>query len=305
MSFSNNVKIEITETIKMPENCKAALLYGIFSAARIFTEQEIELLSEAKEISIYTSKLIGKLYHINVPVINLFNSDNQKKELYQLKITDSKICKIVCDSFNCGKYADAIGLISLDEKITWAFIKGIFLGCGSISDPENDYHLEFVFRRKSDALFAENMLVSLGFTPKKTIRRASNLIYFKDSTSIEDILAGVGAVRHALQLMDSKVLKDLRNRLNRRNNCETANMQKTISVATEQVNAIRYIISKRGIEYLSDDLQRIAQFRLDNPELSLGAMAKELSGEFSKSGIDRRLKKIILLAEEIKTQIRK
>ncbi|MEE1280136.1 MAG: DNA-binding protein WhiA [Oscillospiraceae bacterium] len=299
------MKIEIYEAYKMPDSCKTVLLYGIFSAARIYSETEIEILSESKDIAYYTSKLIGRLYRVNIPVLKIFNSEEQKKELYQVKIIDTRICKTICDSYNCGKYSDAVGLISLDESITWAFIKGIFLGCGSVSDPETEYHLEFAFRRKNDAFFAQNMLTSLGFSPKITIRRESYLVYFKDSTSIEDILTGMGAVKHALRLMDSKVLKDLRNRLNRRNNCETANMQKTISAAMEQTKAIRYIITKRGIDYLSEDLQRIAEVRVENPEMSLSAMANELSGEFSKSAIDRKLKKIVSIAEEIKQQIGK
>ncbi len=302
MSFSNKVKIEICESNKMPECCKAVLLYGIFSAARTFSSTEIEFLSETNEVALYCSKLIGRLYRVNIPVETPFNSDEHKKELFQVKITDKKLCKNIYDSFNCGKYAEQVGLISLDENITWAFIKGIFLSCGSVSAPDTDYHLEFSFKRKSDAVFAENMLSSLGLAAKRTTRRDTNLVYFKDSTSIEDILAGMGAVRQVLQFMDSKVLKDLRNRLNRRTNCETANLQKTISVATEQVNAINYIISKRGIEYLTDDLQRIALFRLNNSEMSLNAMAKELGAEFSKSAIDRRLKKILSIAEEIKNK---
>ena len=300
MSFSNEVKIEICETYKMPDDCKAVMLYGIFSAARTYSEDEIELLSETKEVSEYTSKLIGRLYRVNIPVTNPTGTFEHRKELFQLKITDKKICKMICDSFNCGKFADAISMISLDERITWAFIKGIFLECGSVSDPESDYHLEFSFKRKQDAIFAENMMSSLSLLPKRTTRREAHLVYFKDSTSIEDILTGIGAVRHVLQLMDSKVIKDLRNRINRRNNCETANMQRTISACAEQVSAIEYIISKRGIDFLSDDLQRIANFRLENPEMSLSAMAKELSGEFSKSAIDRRLKKIIITAEELR-----
>ena len=302
MSFSNEVKIEICEIYKMPEDCKAVMLYGILSAARTYSEDEIELLSETKDVSEYTSKLIGRLYRINIPVINPNASLEHKKELFQLKITDKKICKMICDSFNCGKFAEAISMISLDERITWAFIKGVFLGCGSVSGPEAEYHLEFAFKRRDDAIFAENMLSSLSFIPKRTTRREAHLVYFKDSTSIEDILTGMGAVKKALQLMDTKVIKDLRNRINRRNNCETANMQRSISACAEQVSAIEYIISKRGLDFLSDDLQRIANFRLQNPEMSLNAMAKELSGEFSKSAIDRRLKKMILIAAELKQQ---
>ena len=302
MSFSNEVKIEICETYKMPEDCKAIMLYGVLSAARTFSETEIEFLSETKEVSEYTSKLIGRLYHVNVPIINPNGTNEHKKELFQLKITDKKICKAICDSFNCGRFAETVSMISLDERITWAFIKGIFLGSGSVSGPEAEYHLEFSFKRREDAIFAENMLSSLSFSPKRTTRRESHLVYFKDSTSIEDILTGIGAVKKVLQLMDTKVIKDLRNRINRRNNCETANMQRSISACAEQVNAIEYIISKRGIDFLSDDLQRIANFRLQNPEMSLSNMAKELSGEFSKSAIDRRLKKIVITAKELKEQ---
>ena len=302
MSFSNEVKIEICETYKMPEDCKAVMLYGILSVARTYSENEIELLSETKEVSEYTSKLIGRLYHVNVPITTPNTTIEHRKELFQLKISDKKICKIICDSFNCGKFAEAISMISLDEKITWAFIKGIFLSCGSVSGPESDYHLEFSFKRREDAIFAENMLSSLSFTPKRTKRREAHLVYFKDSTSIEDILTGIGAVKKVLQLMDTKVIKDLRNRINRRNNCETANLQRTISACAEQVSAIEYIISKRGIEFLSDDLQKIANFRLQNPEMPLSSMAKEFKGEFSKSAIDRRLKKLVLTAKEIKEQ---
>lgn len=303
LSFSNQVKIELCEVHKMSDGCKASLLYGFFSAARTFNEREIELLSEGKEIAEYCGKLIGKLYHVNISICKLSYSSEQKRELYQIKITDPKVCRIICDSYNQGKFSDDVGLISLDEKITWAFIKGIFLGCGSVSDPETEYHLEFTFRRKEDAIFAENMLTSLYLAPKRTTRRDSHVVYFKDSTSIEDILTGMGAVKQTLRLMDSKVLKDLRNRLNRRNNCETANMKRTIDVSTEQINAIQYIISKRGMDFLSEDLQKIAIFRLSNPEMSLSVMTKEFNGEFSKSAINRRLKKIVQIANEIKQSI--
>ncbi|MBE6788232.1 MAG: DNA-binding protein WhiA [Ruminococcaceae bacterium] len=299
MSFSNQVKNEICDAYKMPESCKASLLYGLLCSARIYNENEIEFLSECKEVCIYFSKLLGRLYRYNVDVSRFSENKMQIKELYQVKITDKIACKTICDSFNCGKYSQDIGLISLDEAITWAFIKGIFLGCGSVSDPATDYHLEFTFKEKNHAVFSENMLSSLGFLPKRTMRRDNHIVYFKDSSSIEDILTGMGAIKKSLELMDSKVIKDLRNRINRRNNCETANLKKTIDVAFKQVSAINFIVAKRGMDFLPEDLQSIARFRLDNPEMSLSTMAKELSGEFSKSGIDRRLKKIVQIAEEL------
>ena len=300
MSFSNQVKIEICEGYKMPDSCKASMLYGLLCSARAYSERKIEFLSECSEVATCFSKLVGRLYHINIPVVTIFASKEQKKDLYFVKIDDSKVCKMICDSFNCEKFSDTIGLLSLDEAITWAFIKGLFLGCGSVADPNAEYHLEFSFKNKDNAIFAQNMLSSLEFSPKAMIRRENFIVYFKDSGAIEDILTGIGAVKKCLELMDSKVIKDLRNRINRRNNCETANMRKTLDVALSQVDSINYIISKRGIGYLDDDLQKIADYRLENPEMSLNQLTELVNGEFSKSGIDRRLKKIVKIAEDLK-----
>ena len=305
MSFSNQVKTEICEAHKLSESCKVSLLYGLFCSAKVYTESEIEFLSESNDVAVYISKLIGRFYKINIPIIALVDSKTQKKDLYQIKITDSRLCKTICDSFNCGKYAEIIGLISLDESITWSFIKGIFLGCGSISNPSSAYHLEFSFKNKDNAVFSENMLSSLELSPKKMIRRDNYVVYFKDSSAIEDILAGMGAAKKVLEFMDLKVIKDLRNRINRRNNCDTANLKRTIDVALNQVECINYILSKRGMDYLTDDLQKIANIRLENPEMSLNELTNCLYGEFTKSSVDRRLKKLVKIAEELKQTIGK
>ena len=305
MSFSNQVKIEVCEGYKMPDSCKASMLYGLLCSARTYSEKKIDFLSECGEVAACFSKLIGRLYRINVPVATIFASKEQKKDLFQVKIDAPKICKIICDSFNRERFSETIGLLSLDETITWAYIKGLFLGCGSIADPNAEYHLELSFKNKDNAIFAQNMLSSLEFSPKIMERRENFIVYFKDSGAIEDILTGIGAIKKSLELMDSKVIKDLRNRLNRRNNCETANMKKTIDVALNQVNAINYIVSKRGMGFLDDDLQKIANYRLENPEMSLSQLTEQVNGEFSKSGIDRRLKKIVKIAEDLKIKIGK
>jgi len=299
MSFSNQVKVEICESYKIPDNCKVVLLYGLLRSAKNYNFSLIEFYSECFDVSLYFSKLVKRFFGHKAEVVGLYEGKGQKKELYRVKIDDKSLCKEIVESFDCDKYSDNISLISLDEEITWSFVKGIFLGCGSITDPEIDYHLEFSFRQKDSAIFSENMLSSLDFNPKRTVRRDNHIVYFKDSSAIEDILTGMGAVKKSLELMDSKVIKDLRNRLNRRNNCETANIKKTVDVAIKQIEAINLIIQKRGMDFLPDDLQKIAMFRLENPEMSLNLMAKEFSGEFSKSGVDRRLKKILQISEEL------
>lgn len=299
LSFSNQVKNEICQFHKIPEPCKVVLLYGILTAARCFSETEIEFLSESPEVSKYASDLISRIYKQKLFATELFSGDN-KKTLYQIKITDKKLCKEIIESFNRGKYAEYVNLISINEEITWSFIKGLFLSCGSVSSPETDYHLEFYFRNRQNALFSQNMLSSLGFNAKILKRRSEYIVYFKDSSSIEDILAGIGAMKSVLQLMDSKVIKDIRNKINRQTNCETANIKKTVSASAQQIKAITSIYQKKGAEFLSDDLRIIADFRLENPDMSLNEMTKKFNGEFSKSSIDRRLKKLVLIADEIK-----
>lgn len=300
LSFSNDVKNEICSVYKMPESCKAAMLYGLFSTAKTFNENEIELVSESKTVAEYILNQIEKLYRFKLEPVKEIQIDFHKKPLYQIHITSRVMCKTIYDSFDCGKFSEYISLLSLDQSITWTFIKGAFLGSGSVSNPDVEYHLEFIFKGKEKALLTQNMLSTLSLNSKLMLRRQNFVVYCKDSSIIEDILAGIGSVKMALSLMDSKVIKDLRNRLNRQNNCETANMKRTIDVATKQVEAIEYILSKCGIESLSDDMQKIALFRLENPEMSLGEMAIMLNGEFSKSGIDRRLKKLVQTYDDIK-----
>jgi len=284
----------------MPKSCKAAMLYGFFSTAKIYNSNEIELISESEFVAEYISSQISKLYHFKLEPINKIQPEIYKKPIYQIHIQSRVICKTIYDSFNCGEFSEYISLLALDQTVTWAFIKGVFLGCGSVSNPEVEYHLEFILKTQDKALFVQNMLSSLALNSKIMLRRQNFVVYCKDSSIIEDVLAGIGSVKMALSLMDSKVIKDLRNRINRQNNCETANMKRTIDVATKQVEAIEYIIAKLGIESLSDDMQKIALFRLENPEISLSEMAQMLNGEFSKSGIDRRLKKLVQISEEIK-----
>lgn len=303
MSFSNDVKKEICSVYKLTQPCKAILLYGALSASRTFTDKRIELLSESKEVAYYIGELITKIFNKKIFINQV--SETKGKILFQIKIEDNFLCKEISESYDIGVYSEYVNLLALDENITWSFIKGVFLTSGSVNDPEADYHLEFTLKTKKQANFVENMLSSLGLNFKISQRRNQFIVYCKDSTYIEDSLTGIGAVKSVLKLMDSKLIKDLRNRINRKNNCETANMQKVISAAALQVDAINLIYLKKGSEFLSDDLKKVADCRLNNPDLSLNELVEILNNEFSKSGLDRRLKKLINIANEIKEIKRK
>ena len=131
------------------------------------------------------------------------------------------------------------------------------------------------------------------------MRASQCVLYYKDSGHIEDMLTFMGAVNASLQVMEVKVVKDVRNRMNRITNCETANIDKTVAASVNQSNAIRKIDSRIGIDSLPEDLREIARLRLENPEMSLSALARELSRPISRSGVNHRLKRICSIADEL------
>ena len=175
----------------------------------------------------------------------------------------------------------------------------MFLSCGSVSSPEKNYHLEFVipFLKLSNDLFS--FLVELGASPKHVVRKGYHVIYFKDSAQIEDLLTMMGATNSTLQLINVKIDKDMRNHVNRRVNFETANIDRSVVAGSRQIEAIRKIQKKKGLDSLSDGLREIAQLRLENPEASLQELEALVDGSLSRSGINHRLKRLVQIADEM------
>lgn len=177
-----------------------------------------------------------------------------------------------------------------------AFIKGAFLSCGTASDPNKSYHLEFVVPYKMLSLDLMKMLNDYGIKAKHMVRRYVNVIYIKDSESIEDLLALMGAHNAALEVINIKIYKDIRNITNRRINFENANLTKTAEAAFEQMKAIETIKEKGIYPTLTDDLKQIANIRYENPDASLRDIGDMCDPPLSRSAINHRLKKLIALA---------
>lgn len=186
-----------------------------------------------------------------------------------------------------------------------AFLRGAFLSCGTITDPEKDYHVEFVLSHKVLCEDLMTLLSEIGFQPKYIRRNGSHVVYFKDSESIEDLLTIMGATESSLDLMGTKIYKDMRNKVNRRMNFENANSSRAFDAAYKQVEAIRYIQEKRGWEYFPHDLRELARIRLDNVDYSLKELAGSLETPISKSGVNHRMKKILELYEDLKDEERR
>ena len=172
-------------------------------------------------------------------------------------------------------------------------MRGAFLTGGAVTDPAKSYHLEIVTNHFNVSRQTYSLLLELGFAPKETSRSGNYIIYFKQSTAIEDFLTLIGAPIHAMELMSAKIEKDMRNTVNRKVNCDTANVTKTVDAAAAQLEAIGRIKAAGAFEALPDRLKQTAQLRMDNPELSIKELADISIPPVTKSCMNHRIRKLV------------
>ena len=180
-----------------------------------------------------------------------------------------------------------------------AFLRGAFFAGGSITDPQKRYHLELTTSHLQVSRELDSLLQECGYPPKSLSRGGSLITYFKQSDQIEDFLTLIGAPVAAMNVMSAKLEKDLRNSVNRRLNCDSANLDKAVEAAQEQMEAIRRLQAAELLEQLPDKLQETAALRLEYPELSLSEMAAEFDPPVSKSCLNHRLRKLLELSRDL------
>ncbi len=177
-------------------------------------------------------------------------------------------------------------------------MRGAFLSGGSVTDPAKRYHLELTTSHYKVSRETCALLLDAGFSPKETTRGGNSILYFKQSDMIEDFLTAIGAPVCAMGVMEAKVEKDLRNGINRRVNCETANLTKVVDASIEQVAAIRKLQKQGRLKELPPKLRETAKLRLDNPEATLQELAAMQDPPVSKSAMNHRMRKLVALADE-------
>lgn len=188
------------------------------------------------------------------------------------------------------------------------YLRQLFNIFGSVTDPTKAYHLDLTFSNEGSCDAAEEILAEIGFDFRRTIRRDNMhnrdkyVLYIKDSSAIEDFLVAVGASSAAFELMNSKIVNEFRNSVNRQVNCDTANIEKQLAAGKKYIEAIRYLIESGRIETLSEELRETAKLRYENEQLSLTELGKLLNPPVSKSGVRHRLERILAIAEENKKQ---
>lgn len=187
-----------------------------------------------------------------------------------------------------------------DEQLARVYIREAFIKSGSINDPTKKYHLQIMFKANKKAEQMQQLLLNFNIHAKIIKKDTSYMLYIKDGEEISEFLALVGANKSVIKYEEVRVLKEKRNDINRLVNCETANLNKTISAAVKQIEDIKYIKDKGKFLSMPENLIEIANLRVENPDISLAELGKLLKEPIGKSGVNHRLKKISEIAKELR-----
>ena len=293
MSFSGNVKAELCRIGLQRVCCAAAEAYGVLLYANTFSASEIKIITASAEFAQHLPRLFRKAFGLSFDVLPPENN----KGKYILIINDEAKIAAIFEKYGYdakSTLAHHINLGVLEEDCCRAaFIRGAFLAGGSMTDPEKRYHLELVTDHMNVSRETYSILLEMGFEPHDTTRAGHYITYFKQSEAIEDFFTTIGAAGAAMDIMQAKIEKDMRNSINRKVNCDSANADKIVSAAAAQLEKIRALDREVGLDNLPPDLQEIAWLRAANPEASLSDLAMLSDPPVSKSCVNHRLRKLM------------
>ena len=293
MSFSYDTKTELCRTIPDSKCCAVAECYGMLLYGNTFNANEIRIITGNEKLGARLTELFSLAFSIEFDSI----PERHKTGKQAYTVSDPEKLSRIFEAYGFSPenlVALHVNLSVLEEDCCcWSFIRGAFLTGGAITDPTKSYHLELVTDHFNVSRETYSLLLEMGFSPKETARGGNYIIYFKQSSGIEDFLTAIGAPIHAMELMSAKIEKDMRNSVNRKVNCDTANVAKTVDASVAQIAAIRKIISSGAFETLPEKLRQTAQLRLQNPELSIKELADTSIPPMTKSCLNHRLRKLM------------
>ena len=298
MSFASNVEAEMCRPAIGKKCCAVAECFGVLLFGNTFNASQIKVVTENPDFAERLPKLFKRAFHMNFDVLPEEFSGGK----FVFQITDPAKIGEIFDAFGFSvRQSVALhvnyGLLE-DDCCRASFVRGAFLAGGSVTDPEKRYHLELTTTHQKVARELDALLLDMGYEAKLTGRNGNPVLYFKQSEIIEDFLTLLGAPVCAMDVMQAKMEKDLRNGVNRRVNCETANLTKVVDAAQEQIAAIRRLQEQELLDSLPEKLKLSAQLRLDNPEATLQELADMMDPPVSKSAMNHRMRKLLQLAKE-------
>ncbi|MBR7082265.1 MAG: DNA-binding protein WhiA [Oscillospiraceae bacterium] len=298
MSFSSDTREELCREQVSDRQSAVAECYGVLLFCNTFTDRGIKIITASVPFAKRLPRLFRRAFGFDFD-LSPENISDDRKMIFELN-TPQKIAKIL-DTYGYDSGRLLVHHINRavleDEQSRVSFMRGVFLTGGSVTDPQKRYHLEFV----TDHYYVNRELLALlsemGFEPKETSRGGNYIAYIKQSEAIEDMLTTLGAPVSAMAIMEAKIMKDVKNSVNRRVNCDTANVTKTVYASQEQIEAIKRLSINNGLDKLSEKLRRTAELRIENPELSIGQLAELSEPPVSKSCMNHRLRKLVELSE--------
>ncbi len=298
MSFSSKIKNELISYENKNNHCKESEVLGYMLVSGIIVQKntnnilKINIENEVLAKKYFT--ILQKTFNINTEFI-VKTSTTRKKEVYVLKTSLVNFEGIQNNLAN-----NYIPENNINMCCKRAYLRGAFLGGGSVSNPEKAYHLEFVVTTQELADSIQQTMISMDLDAKIVKRKNNHVVYLKEGAQIVDLLNIMGAHIALMELENIRIVKEVRNNVNRLVNCELANLTKTVSAAVRQVEDIKYLQETIGLSALPPNLEKVARYRLLHEEASLKEIGQKLDPPVGKSGINHRFKKISDIALEIR-----
>ncbi len=304
MSFSGQIKEELEQVISSPRHCQLAELAALVQfCGHIEEDGSLLVQSENPLVIRKCFTLLKKTFKIKAVSKSQMQTQN-----YRLFVTGEDAFRVlealkICDTAGHLMMRHLTDPVLIKNSCCKrAYLRGCYMAVGSMSDPYKSYHLELVCGLQAQAEQLLKILHDFSLDAKMIIRKKYHVVYMKEGENIADFLNITEAHKALMEFENTRIYKGMRNMVNRKVNCEAANITKTVNAATRQVEDIRLIREKMGLEGLPEPLRQMAYVRLENPQASLGELGKLLDPPVGKSGVNHRLRKLGELAKELKVK---
>ncbi len=306
MSFASELKTELCKAVPQNSCCRKAECYGMLLFGRNFSKNAVTITTGNSAAAHRAAQLTAEIAGAIVDVSTTVSRRKERQNAFTVSVSgeDQRDAVLSCFGHTGSEISLRINHANLEnECCASAFLRGAFLTCGTVTDPNKDYHLEFVvpfMNLAKDLSALISAIYELNLQPGLLKRKGSYIVYLKGSERVADLLTFIGAGNASMELMQAKMFKELRNNVNRKTNFETANLDKTAQAAAAQVIAIEKILnSPGGVSVLPEELQELVMLRYRNPEMSLRELGETLSEPLSRSGINHRLQRIVDIANDL------
>ncbi len=315
MSFSNNTKNELARVMAKKQCCQMAELAAMVKMDGMIQisgqhKMSLHLLTETAAVARKAFTYLKNLFGVNSDILIKKKTKLKKNNIYLVRLAPQlKVAEVL----------RTVGMIDDDNQLLdeirpellkkdccrRAYLRGVFLGGGSVSDPEGDYHLEVLVSDENYSQSICKLMKRYGLAAKVNRRKSWEAVYLKGSEDIIKLLNLMGAHSALLNFENARVYKDVRNQVNRLVNCETANLNKTVNAAMKQAEDIRLIDESVGLWKLPENLKSVAELRLRHPDISLKELGEMLEPPIGKSGVNHRIRRIQRIAEKIRESCKK